>query len=620
MTEGVDVLVSMERRSWRDPRKPSAVDFEDRPGNWPVALQMAQYRTVTFAILLAAALTAASIGWFAFRRTPGAPPSEMSGRPAAGGGLVASLRGEPATYNRYVDDRAAGGVLAMLTQAPLVRVNRVTDELEAWLAESFTSSDDGLTYTIRLRKGVTFSDGMPLTSADVLFSFRALYDPGVNAVLALATKVSGTPLLVSAPDATTVIVRLPTPFAPGLRLIETLPILPRHKLQPALDSGGFAQAWGVGTPAGDMAGLGPFVLTEHVAGRHMVFSRNPHYWRKDASGIQLPYLDTLTILIIPDQNTEAVRLQTGETDLMSNADIRPEDYAAFKRLSDQGRLRLLDVGVGLDHNLLWFNLSPKHASDARNGWLRQKAFRQAVSCAVDRQAVVNAVYLGAAEPEFGPVTSANRTWYSPQKPACEYDPATARVLLASAGLQDRNGDGTLEDAAGAPARFSILTQGGHIRSRTVTVLQEQLRQVGLSVDVVLLDPGALVKRWTDEDYDSIYFGVQTSATDPALNPEFWFSAGHFHFWNPGQATPSTDWERRIDDLMRLQSAAPQLADRQRAFAEVQRILSDELPAIYFVAPRLTLAVSTRVTGTQPVPQIPQLLWSADTLAATGPRR
>jgi ABC-type transport system substrate-binding protein len=152
------------------------------------------------------------------------------------------------------------------------------------------------------------------------------------------------------------------------------------------------------------------------------------------------------------------------------------------------------------------------------------------------------------------------------------------------------------------------------------VLQEQLRQVGLSVDVVLLDPGALVKRWTDEDYDSIYFGVQTSATDPALNPEFWFSAGHFHFWNPGQATPSTDWERRIDDLMRLQSAAPQLADRQRAFAEVQRILSDELPAIYFVAPRLTLAVSTRVTGTQPVPQIPQLLWSADTLAATGPRR
>ena len=577
-------------------------------------------RTLTFTVLLAAVLAAAAIGWFIVRPAPGVAPRAVSERPAAGGDLVASLRSEPVTYNRYVDDRAAGGVLAMLTHAPLVRVNRATDELEPWLAEGWSASDDGLTYTIRLRNGVTFSDGTPLTSADVLFSFRALYDPRVNAVLASAAKVSGAPLLVSAPDATTVIVRFPAPFAPGLRLIDALPILPRHKLEAALDAGEFAKAWGVGTPAGDMAGLGPFVLTQHVAGQRLVLSRNPRYWRKDASGAPLPYLDKLTILIIPDQNTEAVRLQAGETDLMANADIRPEDYATFKRLGDEGRLRLLDVGVGLDPNLLWFNLSPKQAGDPRNGWLRQKAFRQAVSCAVDRRAVVNAVYLGAAEPVFGPITSANRTWYSPEKPACEHDLAKARELLASVGLHDRNGDGTLEDAAGAAARFSILTQAGHIRGRTATVLQEQLRQIGLSIDVVTLDQGALIKRWSDEDYDSIYFGVQTSATDPALNPDFWFSSGPFHFWNPAQPAPSTEWERRIDELMRRQSAAPQLADRQRAFAEVQRILSDELPAIYFVAPRLTLAVSTRVAGAQPVPQIPQLLWSADTLAASGPRR
>jgi len=575
--------------------------------------------SLSFALVLAAVGAAAAIAWFVARPASRATPPAISDRPAAGGELVASLRSEPATYNRYVDDKAAGGVLAMLTQAPLVRVNRTTDELEPWLAESWKASDDGLIYTIQLRKDVAFSDGAPLTSADVVFSFRALYDPQLNAALASSTRVLGQPLQVSAPDATTVVIRFPTAFAPGLRLIDTVPILPRHKLKAAFDAGEFAKAWGVGTAPGDMAGLGPFVLTEHVAGQRMVFSRNPRYWRKDA-GTRLPYLDKLTVLVIPDQNTEAVRLQAGDTDLMSNADIRPEDYAAFKRLSDQGSLRLLDVGVGLDPSLLWFNLSPKHAGDPRNIWLRQKAFRQAVSCAVDRQAVVYAVYLGTAEPVFGPVTSANRTWYSPEKPACEHDLTRARQLLASAGLQDRNGDGTLEDGAGAPARFSILTQAGHIRSRTATVLQEQLRHVGLSVDVVMLDPGAIVKRWNDEDYDSIYFGVQTSATDPALNPEFWLSSGHFHFWNPAQAAPATDWERRIDDLMRLQSAAPELADRQRAFAEVQRILSDELPAIYFVAPRLTLAVSTRVTGARPVPQIPQLLWSADTLSATTPRR
>ena len=154
--------------------------------------------SLTFAVLLAAVLAAGSIGWFAVRRAPGGTPSALSERPAAGGNLVASLRSEPVTYNRYVDDKAAGGVLAMLTQAPLVRVNRTTDELEPWLAESWKASDDGLTYTIQLRKGVTFSDGTPLTSADVVFSFRALYDPRVNAVLAAAARVSGQPLLVSA--------------------------------------------------------------------------------------------------------------------------------------------------------------------------------------------------------------------------------------------------------------------------------------------------------------------------------------------------------------------------------------------------------------------------------------
>jgi peptide/nickel transport system substrate-binding protein len=514
-----------------------------------------------------------------------------------------------------MDFQAAGELLALLTQAPLVRVDRTTDELLPWLAESWTRSDDGLTYTVKLRSGVTFSDGTPLTSADVVFSFRALYDPKVESPLASAVMAAGKPLTVEAPDAQTVVVRVQAPFAPGLRLIETMPILPKHKLQAALDGGRFGTAWGAGTPLTDLTGLGPFVLTEHVPGQRLVFSRNPRYWRKDEKGVQLPYLDRLTLLIIPDQNTEAIRLQSGESDLMANGDIRPEDYASFKRVSQEGKITLIDVGVGLDPNLLWFNLTPAKAADPRSGWLRQKAFRQAVSCAVDRRAIVDSIYLGAAEPVYGPVTSGNRTWYSSQRPACEYDPAKARALLASVGLLDRNADGLLDDASGKTARFSILSQAGNIRGRTATVLQEQLRKVGLTVDVVTLDPNGLAARWTNADYDSIYYGAQSSGADPGLNAEFWMSSGQFHFWNPQQVTPATDWERRIDDLMRQQSTTPQLADRQRLFAEVQRIFADELPGIYFVVPKVTLAVSNRVLNAHPAPMIPQLLWSADTLAA-----
>ncbi len=291
------------------------------------------------------------------------------------------------------------------------------------------------------------------------------------------------------------VIRLPSPFAPGLRLIDGVRILPRHKLERALTEGTFNDAWSAKTPLTEIVSLGPFVLAEHVSGQRLVFTRNPHYWRKDAAGTALPYLDKLTV-VVASQTTEALRLQSGEIDLMTNADIRPEDYAAFKRVSDEGRLRLIDNGVGLDPNLLWFNLTSKKSSDPKSRWFGNKAFRQAISCAVDRQAIVNTVYLGEAVPIYGPVTPANRTWFADVRPTCEHDPAKARTLFASAGLTDRNGDGTLEDSAGRPARFSVLTQADHIRARVVAVVQEQLRQVGIAVDVVPLDPNALFQRYT----------------------------------------------------------------------------------------------------------------------------
>jgi peptide/nickel transport system substrate-binding protein len=554
-------------------------------------------------------------------RPAGVRDATPSATLARGGELVASFRTEPTAYNRYVDRSAAGELVSLLTHATLVRVNRTTDTLEPWLAESWTESGDGLAYTLKLRPDLTFSDGAPFTSADVLFSFAALYDPRVNAVFASDTYVNGTPLKVEAPDASTVVVRFAAPFAPGLRLIEGIPILPRHKLQTALDAGQFSSAWSAATPPSEIAGLGPFVLSEHVSGQRLVFARNPRYWRRDAAGAQLPYLDKLTVLIVPDQNTEALRMQAGEIDLMGSGEIRPEDYSAFKRIAEQGRLRLLEAGIGLDPTLLWFNLSPARAGSPRRAWFQQKSFRQGVSCAADRQAIVNTVHLGAAVPLYGPITPANRQWYSEPRSKCDHDLVKARELFALAGLTDRNGDGMLDDASSRPVRFSILTQRGHsIRERTVAVLQEQLRQVGLAVDIVTLDPPALFQRWSQGDYDSIYFGIISSATDPALNPQFWLSSGNWHFWNPEQSAPATDWERRIDELFRQQAVEMRLPERQRLVAEAVRIMEDELPAVYFTAPKVTLTLSSRVANPQPVSQIPQLLWSSDTLAVAGPGR
>ena len=529
--------------------------------------------------------------------------------------LVASLRSEPTVYNRYLDGSAAADLISLLTNATLVRVNRSTDAIEPALAERWALSPDGLTYTLSLRHDVRFSDGAPFTAADVLFTARVLFDTRVDSPLASTLRVDGKPLTFAAPDDFTVTVSLPSAFAPGLRLLDNMPILPRHKLEEALNAGSLREKARVGSTLDELAGLGPFKLVEHVAGQRLVFIRNPYYWRKDDHGRQLPYLDRLTVAILPDQNTEAVRLGAGEIDLMSNGDIRPDDYATFKRLSDEGRLKLMDAGIGLDPNFLWFNLTPQGKVAP---WLRDRRARQAISFAVDRQVMADTVYLGAAVPIYGPVSPGNKVWFSPSAPQYPHDASRARELLAAAGLSDRDSDGMLEDAGGRPARFSVMTQKGNtLRERAAAMIQEHLRLIGIAVDIVALDVRTLQTRWMSGDYESIYMGAQASATDPALNADFWLSSGPFHFWNPGQRVPATEWEARMDAMMRRQAAASALEERQQLFAGVQQIMGEELPAIYFVAPRVTIAVSPRVSNAAPVQQAPQLLWSADTLTVSG---
>jgi peptide/nickel transport system substrate-binding protein len=557
------------------------------------------------ALTLAAALAACSPG-----EKPA--PSAQAG-PARGGSLTASSRSEPATFNRFAPNgnQAAVDAVARLVHATLVRVNRVTGEPEPWLAERWSSSPDGRTLTFTLRDGVTFSDGAPFSSADVVFSFQALYDPAVQSALASGAMVQGKPLQVSAPDPRTVVITMASPFAPGAALLDNVPILPKHLLQPALDAHAFGRAWGVDTPPEKMAGLGPFVVSEYVPGQRMTFARNPRYWRKDARGAPLPYLDRLVMEFVSGgQDPEMLRLQAGSIDVMTQADVRPEDIAALRRLRDQGSIQLVDVGVGVDPNTLWFNLTPGSAAARAKPYLQRAEFRRAISYAVDRDAIVSTVYLGAAVPVSGPITPGNRTWYSPASPVFAHDPARAKSLLAGIGLADRNGDGMLDDEKGRPVRFSILTQRGSIRERTATMVQEQLRQIGIAVDVAGLDPASLFGRFGAGDYESIYFGFQTSAFDPALNLDLWMSGGSAHVWNTGAPAP---WEKAIDALMQQQAAAPSLAERQRLLLEAQKIFAENLPEIHFVAPKVTVAMSRRVGGAVPVLLDPKILWNAEGL-------
>ena len=288
----------------------------------------------------------------ATRQAPAAGAAPAADTRAA----VATLRSEPSTFNRFTGPGFPTHVVNFLTQASLVRINRVTHEVEPWLADRWTRSDDGRRYELHLRDDVRFSDGHPFTSDDVMFSFRAAYDARTGSHLAQALSVDGKPLTVRALGPRAVEVVFPAPN-PGLRLLDNLAIYPAHRLAAALEAGTFGQAWGPTTPPSEMAGLGPFVLASYEPGQRLVFARNPHYWRHGADGARAPALDRLTLEIVPDQNAELLRLQAGQVDLLQS-ELRPEDYLPVKREADAGRVRLIDVGRSLETHVLWFNLRP----------------------------------------------------------------------------------------------------------------------------------------------------------------------------------------------------------------------------------------------------------------------
>jgi len=276
----------------------------------------------------------------------------------------------------------------------------------------------------------------------------------------------------------------------------------------------------------------------------------------------------------------------------------------------------VDVGIGRDPNLLWINLRrDAKLTDGRRAWLQSEDFRKAISHAVDREVFVNAVYLGAAVPLYGPVTPSFGQWYVPDLPAFSFDRDQARSLLAGLGLRDTDGDGMLEDRTGSPVRFSLITQQGmDARERGAAVIQDQLRQVGVAVDVIGLDQGTMQSRYSAGEFEAMYFGVDITDPDPALMGGFWLSSGFFHFWNPSQASPATEWEARIDELVRRLITTVGDDERRDLFAEVQRIFAEHVPALYFAAPRVYVAMSARVLNATPAVGRPQVLWNAEVLA------
>ena len=537
----------------------------------------------------------------------------------AGGRLVFALRSEPKTLNPVLaEDAASQDVIRCLT-SDLIDINRATQKTEPALAKSWKVSPDGKQYTLHLRRGIRFSDGQPLTADDVVFSFQLYLDEKIDSPQRDLLVVGGKPIAVEKMDSETVRFTLAQPYAAADRLFDGFAILPQHLLESAYRGGTFSQALSVSMQPSQFAGLGPFRLKEYVPGERIVLERNPYYWKEDRSGNRLPYLNEIVFLFVASEDAEAIRFQAGDTDILDR--LSSENFAVLEKQHAARHYHLDDLGPGLEYNFLFFNLNDLGAKASpdlarKQCWFEDARFRQAVSAAIDREAIVRLAYNGRATPIWTQVTPGNKLWIDSNIPRAPRSIDRARELLKTAGFSWK-GDGTLVDAKGSPVEFSILTSSSNAqRVKIATLIQDDLSHLGMNVHVVSLEFHAMVDRLLhSHDYEAAVMGLASGDADPTAEMNVWMSNGDTHLWHPNETKPASPWEAEIDRLMQQQLVTLDYAKRKRLYDRVQEIVDQNMPVICLVSPDILVGASDRVGNFQPAILSPYTLWNVDQLYA-----
>lgn len=551
----------------------------------------------------------------AFAQPLGTLPSVDETIGVRGGTLTIALRSEPKTLNpALASDQSSEDVIYCMN-ADLIHINRQTQRTEPDLAKSWSVSRDGKIYTLYLRRGIRFSDGQPFTADDVIFSFRVYLDEKVDSPQRDLLIIGGKPISVEKIDANTVRFILPRPYAAAERLFDGFPILPRHLLETAYKNGTLSKAWAVSSAPAAFAGFGPFRLVEYVPGQRLVLERNPYYWKRDASGQQLPYLDKVIFLFVSSEDAQVIRFLSGDTDVLGR--FSSENYSVLKAQAPAKGFHVDDLGPSLEYNFLFFNLNDLNGKGLPNiadkqGWFRDVRFRQAVSDAIDRAAIVRLVYQGRAVSLATQVTPGNKLWLDPAIGPPVHSVQHARDLLKSAGFSWR-ADGSLVDARGKPVEFSILTSSSNAqRAKVATLIQSDLGALGMNVQIVSLDFGAMVDRLLNSfDYEAALMGLADGDADPNTEMNVWLSSGGMHIWHLNEPHAATPWESDLDRLMNQQLVTLDYAERRELYDRVQQIVAHQLPIICLASPDVLVGARDRVGNFRPAILEPSVLWNVD---------
>ena len=446
-----------------------------------------------------------------------------------GGRLVVGQRAEPKTFNPVMAFDAPSRELIGCMMADLIHINRVTQKTEPALADSWKISPDGRRFTLSLRRGVRFSDGQAFDADDVVFTFKVYLDEKIHSPQRDLLVVNGKPLSVTKLDAYTVRFDLDQPYAAAERIFDSLAILPRHLLQQAYEQGKFTEAWNLSASANAVAGLGAFRLKQYVPAQRVVLERNPFYWKVDRNRRRLPYLDEIAFLFVGTEDAQVIRFAAHETDIINR--FGTDNYQVLAKDQQRGGYHLEDLGPSLEFNFVVFNLNDLPGEKLgdiapKQAWFRDLKFRQAVSSAVDRAAIVRLAYQGHAVPLWSSESPADKLWFNQSLPHPDRSLERARDLLRSAGFS-WNKDGQLIDKQGKAVEFSIITSSSNAqRVKMATIIADDLSQLGMDVHAVPLEFRAVVDRvFQTNNYEACILGLGGGDADPNVVMNVWLSNG-----------------------------------------------------------------------------------------------
>jgi peptide/nickel transport system substrate-binding protein len=542
------------------------------------------------------------------------PLSRQAGVPT----FVYSSISEPNSFNTIIADGNSSDFLNFIYEG-LLSQNGETGELEPALAESWDMSADKKKIVFTLRPNLKWSDGAPLTTDDIVFTYNDIFfNKEIPTDYRDILRIGAQGLLpkVRKLDERRVEFTVPEPFAPFLRYAGGIGILPAHALRESVftkDQEGkpkFLSTWGTDTDPKAIVGSGPYRLDSYIPSQQVVLTRNPNYWKKDPQGQAQPYIQRFIWAIVENTDTQFLQFRSGGIDTL---DISPEYFALIKQQEQLRNFRVYVGGPNMSTTFISFNLNRARNSKnqplvdpIKSRWFNNVKFRQAIAHAIDRPRIINNIYRGLGEPQNSMIYKQSPYYLSPEEglKVYDYNIQRAKELLQEAGFKF-NGQQLVDDK-GNRVRFTLMTNAGNkLREAMAAQIQQDLKKIGIRVDLNLLAFNTMLEKiYTTRNWDSHILSIGGGGVEPNGGANTWLVDGQLHSFNrasqagekPLIGWEAADWEYKIQDLYIRGAQELDETKRKAIYAEAQQLIQEYLPYICLVNRYDMTAVRDRIQG------------------------